>query len=63
MPAEFRIRYLPAAQEDLLGILDFVAQDSPGRATEFVEELDRRIGGLGLCLFKTPSAFGMANAM
>jgi toxin ParE1/3/4 len=46
MPAEFPIRYLPAAQEDLLSILDFIAQDSPGRATAFVEELDRRIGGL-----------------
>lgn len=47
MPAEFPVRYLPAAQEDLLNILDFVSQDSPERATAFVEELDRRIGGLG----------------
>ena len=46
MPAEFSIRYLPAAQEDLLQILDLIAQDNPGRATGFVEELDRRIGGL-----------------
>jgi toxin ParE1/3/4 len=47
MPAEFPVRYLPAAQEDLLSILDFIAQDSPERATAFIEELDRRIGGLG----------------
>ena len=46
MPAEFSIRYLPAAQEDLLQILDFIAQDNPGRGAGFVEELDRRIGGL-----------------
>jgi len=47
MPAELPVRYLPAAQEDLLDILDFIAQDSPERATAFIEELDRRIGGLG----------------
>lgn len=46
MPGEFSIRYLPAAQDDLLSILDFIAQDSPDRATRFVDELDRRIGAL-----------------
>ena len=46
MPVEFPIHYLPAAQEDLLQILDFIAQDNPGRAAAFVEELDRRTGGL-----------------
>jgi plasmid stabilization system protein ParE len=47
MPAELPVRYLPAAQEDLLSILDFIAQDSLGRASAFVDELDRRIDRLG----------------
>ena len=46
MPGELSVRYLPAAQDDLLSILDFIAEDSPDRATRFVDELDRRIGGL-----------------
>jgi len=47
MPDELPVRYLPVAQEDLLGILDFIVRDSPERASRFVDELDRRIGGLG----------------
>ena len=46
MRKRYHLRYLPSAQEDLLSILDWIAQDSPKRAVSFVDELDERIGGL-----------------
>lgn len=46
MRKRFHLRYLPSAQEDLLSILDWIAEDSPKRALSFVAELDDRIGGL-----------------
>ena len=46
MPHKFHFRYLPIAQEDLLSILDWIAEDNPARAVSFVDELDRRIGSL-----------------
>lgn len=47
MPDKYRPRYLPVAQNDLVEISDFIAQDSPTRALLFVESLDKRIGRLG----------------
>ena len=44
MRGNLPIRYLPVAQEDLLGVLEFIAQDSPSRAKKFTEALDKRIG-------------------
>ncbi len=44
MPAEYTLRYLPVAQDDLNSILDFIAQDNPSRASSFIEELDTKIG-------------------
>ena len=46
MPGKYSIRYLPVAQEDLLSIHDFIAQDSPNRALAFVDKLDKKIGAL-----------------
>ncbi len=46
MPSKYVIRYLPAAEHDLLSIHDWIANDNPSRAKSFVEELDRRIGKL-----------------
>ena len=43
MPAEYSLRYLPAAEEDLLSILEYIAKDSPRRAEAFIEKLDKRI--------------------
>ena len=43
MPAKHTLRYLPVAQDDLIEIFDFIAQDSPNRASSFVEKLDKRI--------------------
>jgi len=46
MPAKYTLKYLPAAQEDLISILDYIAQDSPRRALAFVDKLDAQIGRL-----------------
>lgn len=43
MPVKYNLRYLPIAQEDLTGIFDYIANDSPRRALNFVETLDKRI--------------------
>ncbi len=44
MPGNYTFRYLPIAQSDLIGIFDYIAQDSLQRALVFVERLDERIG-------------------
>lgn len=46
MPSEYLIRYLPAAQDDLLSILKFISQDNPKAAAAFIDKLDNRIGNL-----------------
>ena len=43
MAAKSTLRYLPAAQDDLLSIVDFISLDSRERALDFVEKLDDRI--------------------
>jgi toxin ParE1/3/4 len=46
MPDKLLIRYLPIAQDDLIGIYDWIAKDSPSRASSFVKNIDMRIGAL-----------------
>ena len=41
---KYTLRYLPVAQDDLISIFDYIAQDSPNRALSFIEKLDKRIG-------------------
>ncbi len=53
MPAKSTLRYLPASQDDLISILDFIAQDSPRRALKFIDKLEERIG-----LLETNSQLG-----
>lgn len=43
MPGKFILRYLPVAQKDLTSIFDYIAQDSPRRALNFVDKLDDTI--------------------
>ena len=43
MSAKYTLRYLPASQDDLSSILDFIAHDSHHRALKFIEKLDDRI--------------------
>jgi toxin ParE1/3/4 len=47
MPNKATVRYLPAAQADLISILEWIAKDNPSRAISFVDSLDDRIGQLG----------------
>jgi len=56
MHRKLQIRYLPAAENDLLSILEFIARDSPKRATKFVHSIEKRIGALALhpSLGRTP---------
>lgn len=42
-----QIRYLPAAQDDLLEILEYIMKDSPLAAMEFIEQIDTTVGQLG----------------
>jgi toxin ParE1/3/4 len=46
MPNKTTFRYLPAAQDDLTAILEWISQDSPNRAISFIDKLDERIGQL-----------------
>ncbi|HVZ79945.1 MAG TPA: type II toxin-antitoxin system RelE/ParE family toxin [bacterium] len=46
MPSRRSLRYLQAAQDDLVSILDWIALDSPSRAAAFVQTVDKRIGRL-----------------
>jgi toxin ParE1/3/4 len=46
MPVKWTLRYLPIAQDDLLSIFDWIAQDNPDRALAFIDKLDKRIGSL-----------------
>jgi toxin ParE1/3/4 len=43
MLAKYTVRYLPAADEDLLSILEYIAKDSSRRAETFVDKLDKHI--------------------
>ena len=40
------VRYLPASQEDLLGIMDYILRDDPPAAAAFVERIDECVGHL-----------------
>lgn len=46
MANKYALRYLPAAYDDLIAILDWIAEDSPANAAAFVEAVELRIGKL-----------------
>gem|GEM_PF-6524734 len=39
MSVKYTLQYLPVAQEDLISIFDYIAQESPNRALAFVKKL------------------------
>ncbi len=43
---KFRLQYLQTALDDLIGILDYIAQDSIERAHSFVNKIEKRIKSL-----------------
>jgi toxin ParE1/3/4 len=44
MQIKYKLRHLPLAEDDLVSICDYIAQDSPERALAFVDKLDKMIG-------------------
>lgn len=46
MSGPYHLRYLPAAEQDLLDILDYIARDNPAAARAFVNRVERAIGRL-----------------
>ena len=46
MRERYALRYLPAAEQDLLDILDYIARDNPDAARAFVDRVEQAIGRL-----------------
>lgn len=46
MSSEFRVRYAPAAWEDLQEILEYIAQEDPKAAVGVIDRIDEAIGVL-----------------
>ncbi len=46
MSGRYDVRFLPAAEQDLLDILDYIGRDNPDAARAFVDRVDRAIGRL-----------------
>ncbi|MFI5339892.1 MAG: type II toxin-antitoxin system RelE/ParE family toxin [Candidatus Methylomirabilales bacterium] len=46
MTKPYDLRYLPAAEQDLLDILDYIARDNPDVARRFVDRVDQAVGRL-----------------
>ena len=46
MMEPFDLRYLPAAEQDLLDVLDYIARDDPHAARRFVDRIDQAVGHL-----------------
>ena len=48
MKKKHRIRYLPIAQQDLIEIFDYIREDNPTAATNFIDKIDKSISKLEL---------------
>ncbi|WP_375540987.1 type II toxin-antitoxin system RelE/ParE family toxin [Paenibacillus tyrfis] len=46
MPPKSRVRYIPAAVDDLDEIFSYITQDNWQNAEKMLEKLNREIGGL-----------------
>lgn len=46
MSPRYAVEYLPAAQQDLSDLLDYIARDNPRAARGFVDRLERTVGRL-----------------
>jgi addiction module RelE/StbE family toxin len=47
MKIQYNIIYLPIAQKDLLDIFDYICEDDPAAASDFIGKLDKAISKLG----------------
>ena len=48
MKPRYSIEYLPAAEQDLVDLLDYIARDDPDAARNFVDRIDQAVGRLAL---------------
>jgi addiction module RelE/StbE family toxin len=46
MNKKYEVRYLPAAEQDLITILNYIKQDNPTVALKLIEEIDEVISRL-----------------
>ena len=46
MTNNYIVRYLPSAVDDLISIFDWIADDRPANAADFIAKLDQGIGNL-----------------
>lgn len=46
MLKKYKIEYLPIAQEDLIGIFEYIEEDNPDAAANFIEKIDKAISKL-----------------
>lgn len=55
MPEKYLVKITPSAEKDFEDIFDFIAQDNPKKAEEFVLEIEKKISTLeqfpGRCPF------------
>ena len=48
MSKKYKIEYLPIAQEDLSDIFDYIKEDNPDAAANFIERIDKAVSKLEL---------------
>ncbi|HBF39052.1 MAG TPA: type II toxin-antitoxin system mRNA interferase toxin, RelE/StbE family [Firmicutes bacterium] len=46
MNQKYEVRYLPAAEQDLTDILNYIRQDNPAAAYKLIQEIDEVVSGL-----------------
>jgi len=48
MSKKYKIEYLPIAQEDLIDIFEYIKDDNPDAAANFIERIDKAVSKLEL---------------
>lgn len=48
MSKKYKIEYLPIAQDDLIDIFDYIKEDNPDAAANFIERIDKAVSKLEL---------------
>ena len=43
MKKKYRVKYLPVAQRDLAGIIEYIKTDSPASANKFLDRFDKAV--------------------
>ena len=48
MSKKYKIEYLPIAQDDLIDIFDYIKEDNPDAAANFIKRIDKAVSKLDL---------------